>query len=394
MNIVDLVLVAVVALALLLGWRNGLVAGVLSFAGFIGGALVGATIAPHLLGSMSGLVAAALGIGIVVVSAGIGNSLASLGARWLRSRVTWKPVRMVDSVGGSAFGAASVVLVAWVVASALVSVPIDSVSGAVRTSRILGAVDGSIPDTARGWVGGLRSALDSTGFPEAFAGLALDPVIPVAQPYPALLKDPAGRASINSLVKVEGIARECSTQVDGSGFVFARNHVMTNAHVVAGVDHPIVMVRGVGQPYAARVVYIDPNIDVAVLIVPGLDASSLDFNLNAHRGDPVVIAGFPGGGPLTATPGRIRGTIAARGSDIYGHGTVTREIYSVRGTVRPGNSGGPLLSADGHVDGVIFAAAVDDPDTGYALTAQQVAHAASVGARATAAVDTGSCSTH
>jgi len=168
---------------------------------------------------------------------------------------------------------------------------------------------------------------------------------------------------------------------------------MTNAHVVAGVESPVVYVRGVGRAYRATVVYLDPDVDVAVLYVPDLDAPALPFGPPARRGDPAVIAGFPGGGPLIATPGRIRGTVSARGSDIYGHGSVTREIYSVRGTVRPGNSGGPLLSADGHVYGVVFAAALDDPDTGYALTRSQVAPAAAIGSSATEPVDTGSCAT-
>ncbi len=393
MNVVDVILVILALVSAWSGWRQGLVAGVLSFAGFIGGALVGAVVAPHLLGGMSGLVAVVLGVGIVIVAAGIGNALMSLVGRWVRDHVTWRPVRLVDSAGGSMFGILSVALMAWVVASALVVVPLGPVSTEVRGSRVLGEIDSVLPDAPRDWVSGLRSALDSTGFPQAFGGFTLDPVIPVGAPDPALLSDPAVRAAWGSLVKVEGIARECSTQVDGSGFVYASDRVMTNAHVVAGVDHPNVLVRGTGRLWPARVVYLDPDLDVAVLLVPGLQAAQLSFAGTAGRGDPAVVAGFPGGGPLTATPARIRGTISARGADIYGHGTVTREVYAVRGTIRPGNSGGPLLAPDGRVDGVVFASSVDDPDTGYALTAKQVAAAARIGSAATEPVDTGSCAT-
>jgi S1-C subfamily serine protease len=393
MNSVDYVLLVLAVLAGLSGWRNGLVGGVLSFAGFIVGAFVGAVIAPHVLGSMSGVVAAVLGVGIVILAAGIGNALAGLLGNWVRETVSWRPVRVVDSVGGSMFGVLSFALVAWVVASAVLVVPLGAVSTEVRGSTVLGEIDTVMPQAPRDWVSGLRSALDSTGFPQAFGGFTLDPVIPVDAPDPALLKDPAVRAAWGSLVKVEGIAPDCGTQVDGSGFVYAPDRVMTNAHVVAGVASPGVLVRGSGRVWPARVVYLDPVVDVAVLDVPGLDASALRFSTTAQRGDAAVVAGFPGGGALTASAARIRGRISARGMDIYGHGQVTRDVYAVRGTIRPGNSGGPLLSPDGHVDGVVFASSVDDPDTGYALTADQVSTAAREGAASGTPVDTGSCAT-
>ena len=393
MNSVDLILLVLGVVAAFSGYRNGLVGGVLSFAGFIVGALVGALIAPRVLGSVSGVVAAVLGVGIVVVAAGIGNALAGLVGSWVRDTVSWRPVRVVDSVGGSMFGVLSLALVAWVVASALIVVPLGAVSTEVRGAAVLGEIDTVMPQAPRDWVSGLRSALDSTGFPQAFGGFTLDPVIPVDAPDPALLDDPAVRAAWGSLVKVEGIAPDCGTQVDGSGFVYARDRVMTNAHVVAGVASPGVLVRGTGRVWPARVVYLDPVVDVAVLDVPGLDAPALRFATTVQRGDAAVVAGFPGGGRLTASAARVRGRISARGMDIYGHGQVTRDVYAVRGTIRPGNSGGPLLSPDGHVDGVVFASSVDDPDTGYALTADQVAAAARQGAASSTPVDTGSCAT-
>ena len=393
MNTVDCILVALIVLAAFSGWRNGLVGGVLSFAGFIAGALVGAVLAPHLLGSLSGVVAAVLGVGIVVLAAGVGNALAGLLGGWVRETVPWRPVRIVDSVGGSVFGVLSFVLLAWVVASALLVVPLGAVSTEVRGSMVLGEIDTVMPQAPRDWVSGLRSALDSTGFPQAYGGFTLDPVLPVDAPDPALLQDPAVQAAWGSLVKVEGIAPDCGTQVDGSGFVYAHERVMTNAHVVAGVASPGVLVRGTGRVWPARVVYLDPVLDVAVLEVPGLDAPALRFATTARRGDPAVVAGFPGGGRLTATAARIRGRLAARGTDIYGRGQVTRDVFAVRGTIRPGNSGGPLLAPDGQVDGVVFASSVDDPQTGYALTADQVQVAARAGAATDTPVDTGSCQT-
>jgi S1-C subfamily serine protease len=392
-NVADYVLLVVAVLAALSGWRNGLLSGVLSFAGFLSGAFVGALVAPRVLGSMSGLPAAVLGIAIVVVAAGLGNALAGLVGSRLRDALPWRPVRLVDSAGGSLFGVLTLALIAWVVALVLLAVPLGVVSTQVRGSAVLGTIDSVMPQAPRDWLSGLRSTLDTSGFPRAFGGFTLDPVIPVEAPDPALLKDPAVRAAWNSLVKVEGIAPDCGTKVDGSGFVFARDRVMTNAHVVAGVANPGVLVRGVGKLWEAHVVYLDPVMDVAVLEVPGLGAPVLAFATTAERGDAAVVAGFPGGGPLTASAARIRGRITARGTDIYGHGQVSRDVYAVRGTIRPGNSGGPLLSPDGHVDGVVFASSVEDPETGYALTADQVAEAAKAGTTATREVATGSCAT-
>ncbi len=375
MNAVDYVLLVLAVLAGLAGWRNGLVGGVLSFAGFIGGALVGALLAPHLVAALglSGIPGAALGIGVIVLAAGIGNAIAGLAGSWIRAAVTWRPARFVDSVGGVVFGVLSLALVAWVVASALLVVPLGAVSAEVRGSRVLGGIDAVMPQAPRDWLSGLRSALDSTGFTQAFGGFTLDPVIPVQAPDPAVLKDPEVRAALASLVKVEGVAPDCGTQVDGSGFVYAKDRVMTNAHVVAGVANPVVLVGGTGRAWRARVVYLDPRVDVAVLEVPGLSAPALAFSTSAEGGDPAVVAGFPGGGALTVGAARVRARISARGTDIYGNGVVIRDIYSVRGTVRPGNSGGPLLSPAGRVYGVVFASSVDDPDTGYALTADEVA---------------------
>jgi S1-C subfamily serine protease len=392
-NALDYLLLVVAALAALAGWRQGLISGVLSFAGFLAGALAGALVAPLVLRGMSGAVAVLLAVVIVIAGAGIGNALASVLGAWIRGRVTWQPARLVDSAGGSMFSILAVSLVLWMVASAVLVVPLGVVSTQVRGSAVLGQIDRVLPDAPRDWVSGLRSALDSTGLPQAFSGFGLDPVLPVAEPDPALLADPAVRRAWGSLVKVEGIARACGTVVDGSGFVYAQDRVMTNAHVVAGVDEPSVLVRGAGTPFRAWVVYLDPDLDIAVLAVPGLNAPALTFAGPASRGDAVVVAGFPGGGTLTATPARIRGTLNARGTDIYGHGSVTREVYSVRGAIRPGNSGGPLLSADGHVDGVVFATSVEDPDTGYALTAAQVMPAARRGGQSIDTVDTGSCAT-
>ena len=394
LNVLDWILLVMLVFAAVSGWRQGLVAGVLSFAGFIAGAIAGALIAPFLIGGVEGILSFLLAMGIVIVGAGVGNWAASLVGTWVRDSVTWSPARLVDSVGGALFGLLSVALILWMVGSAALGVPLGPVSTQVRGSTVLGQIDAAIPESARDVIDGLRSALDSSGLPEAFAGFTLPPIIPVDEPDPTLGVDPAVRRTFGSLVKVQGVAEACSSVVDGSGFVFAPDRVMTNAHVVAGMNDPFVTIRGTGRAYRATVVYLDTKVDVAVLYVPGLDAPSLDFAAReAERGDDAVVAGFPGGGRLTATPARVRGVITARGTDIYDSRNVVRQVYAIRGEVLPGNSGGPLLSTDGDVYGVVFAAAVGDSSSGYALTADEVSAAAKTGATATEPVFTGSCAT-
>ncbi len=394
MNGVDILLLVLAALAIVTGWRQGLVGGVLSFLGFIVGAFVGASLAPVVLESMDdGWVKGALGILIVLGCAAVGNALAGWLGAWIRSVVTWKPARVVDSAGGSMFGVLSLAFVAWVVASALIALPLGPVSSQVRGSTVLGEIDNALPEAVRDGVSNLRTALDSTGFPDAFAGFTLDPSIPVGTPDSAIVRDGDVRASTNSVVKVEGEAPGCSSVITGSGFVYAKDRVMTNAHVVAGTDRLTVAVRGVGRGYDATVVLFDPDLDVAVLDVPGLSVAALDFSRNPTSGQETAVAGFPHGGRLTVSAARVRAVVNARGSDIYGHGTVTREIVSLRGTVISGDSGGPLLDADGRVAGVIFASSETDAETGYALTPRSVADAASAGRAARNGVPTGSCAT-
>jgi S1-C subfamily serine protease len=394
LNVLDWILLLMLVLAAVSGWRQGLISGVLSFVGFILGAIAGALLAPHLIGDVEGVLSFILAMGIVIVGAGVGNWAATLVGTWVRDSVTWSPARLVDSVGGSIFGLLSVALVLWMVGSAALGVPLGPVSTQVRGSTVLGQIDAAIPESARDVIDGLREALDSSGLPEAFAGFTLPPFIPVDEPDQTLSVDPGVRRAFGSLVKVQGIADACRSVIDGSGFVYAPDHVMTNAHVVAGMNTPYVQVRGTGEAYRARVVYLDASVDVAVLYVPGLDAPTLDFAADeAQRGDDAVVAGFPGGGRLPASPPRVRGILTPRGTDIYDSGTVVRQVYAVRGEVLPGNSGGPLLSPEGEVYGVVFAAAVGDSSSGYALTAAQVSAAAEAGSSATEPVFTGSCST-
>jgi S1-C subfamily serine protease len=232
--------------------------------------------------------------------------------------------------------------------------------------------------------------VDERGYPEVFDTLRPTDVRDVDPPDPLLAASPAVQASRTSVVKITGVATDCRKRVEGTGFVYAPQRVMTNAHVVAGVDEPTVELGG--RRLDARVVLFDPVTDVAVLAVQGLDVPSLAFAAEpAEEGADTVVVGYPEDGPFRPDSARVRSRVDARGSDIYGQQEVVREVYALRGRVRPGNSGGPLLALSGEVVGVVFAAAADQPEVGYALTAEEVSEQAASGRSAEGRVDAGRC---
>ncbi|KAA0909462.1 MarP family serine protease, partial [Streptomyces apricus] len=296
-------------------------------------------------------------------------------------------LRVVDGVGGAAANSVAVLLVAWVAASVLGASASPVVISSIRGSALLGAVQDTMPDTTPAWFSRATSALTEAGFPQVFNPFENEPTAEVAEPSGDSVTAAAKQAAVRSTVKVEG---SVGTQGrEGSGFVYAKERVMTNAHVVAGIDDPTVRVGGTGRAYEAKVVLFDPEKDVAVLDVPGLEAPVLPFDTSAERGDAAVVAGYPQDGGLDLQAARVANKINARGQNIYGSDPVTREIYAIRSTVRPGNSGGPLLTTGGKVYGVVFARSTSDADTGYVLTADEVATDAARAARTSTPVDTG-----
>jgi len=391
-NVVDAIVIAAIAVFAWTGWRQGFVAGLLSFAGFLTGALTAALLLPRILEGidMPEFLRATLLATAILGAALIGQTLASFLGRRLRSAMTWRGVQVVDSAGGAALNIAALAVVLWIIATAVGLVPSLAVAREIRASLVLRTLDSAVPDQARDLFAGLRNAVDASGLPRVFSGFGQYTGPQVPPPNARLLRDPAVRAAWPSLVKVTSLA--CESVVTGSGFAFANGRVMTNAHVVAGAQTPTVRLPGDPAVYDAVVVAIDPRLDLAVLRVDGLPAPPLAFaTREAVTGDGAVVAGFPGGGDLEAGAARIRARIDARGEDIYGRSGVVRDVYAFRGVVVPGNSGGPLLAPNGRVYGVVFAAGLGEEETGYALTAQQAAPIAQEGITAVQGVDTGRC---
>ncbi|MGP4091745.1 MarP family serine protease [Streptomyces sp. KR55] len=371
------------------GYRRGLVAGCASLADFVGGAVIGVEILPWVMdlvtpGTTAATVTAVL---TVLVPAAVGHELAGRLALRLRRELNRGPLRVADGIGGAAANSVAVLIVAWVAASVLAASSSPLLTSAIRDSRLLGAVQNAMPDTTPAWFSQATSALTEAGFPQVFNPFENESTAEVAKPSGDSVTARATNAAELSTVKVEGVAGGQGRE--GSGFVYAAEHVMTNAHVVAGIDAPTVRVGGIGQAYEARVVLFAPDRDVAVLHVPDLRAPVLDFVDDAERGEAAVVAGYPQDGGLDLQAATVANRVRATGQNIYNDESVTREIYSIRSTVRPGNSGGPLLTTDGRVYGVVFARSTSDAETGYVLTADEVAGDAARAADATTPVDTG-----
>jgi S1-C subfamily serine protease len=392
MSVLDAVLLLVLLLLGLSGLRRGLVVGAISFAGLVVGGLVGLLLAPPAAGQFdSGPARAVAAVAVVLVLATVGQGAFALAGLALRRRLTWRPVRVADAAGGGITAVLAGLLVAYLLGLVVASGPVPGLARAVRSSQVLSAVDSVAPGAVHTLFGDVRRTLRASGFPEVFAGFGPPDLPAVNTPGGRVANRPAVRRSRRSVVQVLGTATTCDRQVSGSGFVYAPQRVMTNAHVVAGVTAPTVAVGGSGRELPAQVVAYDPGRDVAVLHVPGLDVRALRFAGEAERGDGAVVAGYPEGGGYRAVPARVRTRLTARGLDVYQRAQVTRDVYAVRAGVRPGDSGGPLLAPDGEVYGVVFAAAADHAGTGYALTAEEVSGVAERGRQATTPVSTGGC---
>ena len=392
-DLLDLALLVIAAAFAVSGYRQGFIVGALSFAGFLGGAVAGALFAPRISRAIVGgqnqqdLVA----VIILVLLAIIGQFAASAIGTALRSRVNWRPAAFLDSVGGAAVSVLSVLLIAWVIGSVLVASPFSGVVAQVNNSAVLRTVDQLMPSTARTMFSDFRRLLASGPFPEVFSGIGAAHALSVAPADPAVLNSAGYRDAANRVFKVRGTAPSCSRVIEGSGFVYAPHHILTNAHVVAGVNASLHVYSSGGTAYSATVVFYDPQVDIAVLYVPGLNLAPLSFASEAQVGADAVVAGYPLDRGFTAVPARVGDIQDATGPDIYQTSQVTRQIYEIKASVEPGNSGGPLIAPDGSVYGVVFAAAVGVSDTGFVLTAAEVEADAHAGSTSTVPVSTEGC---
>ncbi|MCI3152919.1 MULTISPECIES: MarP family serine protease [Streptomyces] len=397
MNVLDILLLAAAVWFAVVGYRQGFVVGILSVVGFLGGGLIAVYTLPVIWDAMTddsevGTTAAVVAVVVVIVCASVGQALTTHLGNKLRRYITWSPARALDATGGALVNVVAMLLVAWLIGSALAGTTLPTLGKEVRGSKVLLGVSRALPDRADIWFADFSSVLAQNGFPQVFSPFANEPITEVRPPDPALAGSPVATRAQRSIVKVTGTATSCGKVLEGTGFVFDDRRVMTNAHVVGGVDEPVVQIGGEGRMYDATVVLYDWKRDIAVLDVPDMDAPALRFATeDAGSGDGAIVAGFPENGAYDVRAARLRGRITANGPDIYHRGTVRRDVYSLYATVRQGNSGGPLLTPEGEVYGVIFAKSLDDAQTGYALTVDEIREDIARGRSAAQEVDSDAC---
>ncbi|MBA2807983.1 MarP family serine protease [Streptomyces sp. KM273126] len=394
MNVLDILLLVAVVWFAIVGYRQGFVVGILSVIGFLGGGLVAVYLLPVIWDALTdgaevGTTAVVVAVIVVIVCASVGQALTTHLGSNLRRYITWSPARALDATGGALVNVVAMLLVAWLIGSLLARTTLGT---EVRNSRVLHGVSSTLPDQADTWFTDFTSVLAQNGFPQVFSPFSNEKITEVQPPDPQLANSAVAQQAKKSIVKVMGTAESCGKVLEGTGFVFGQRRVMTNAHVVGGVDEPTVQIGGEGRKYDATVVLYDWERDIAVLDVPNLNAPVLQFSReDAVTGDSAIVAGFPENGAYDVRPARVRGRITANGPDIYHRGTVSRDVYSLYATVRQGNSGGPLLTPDGKVYGVVFAKSLDDPETGYALTVDEVQEDITRGRAASQQVGSDSC---
>ncbi|MHA6793498.1 MarP family serine protease [Pseudonocardia bannensis] len=373
LNVLDAVLLVLLLYVSVRGWRLGAVSQVTAFGGLALGLLVGVWAAPRIAGLFvdgPGPGGAFLTLAVLLVAALVGQGIGvGIGMR-LHRAVHGLGVGVADRVAGVGIGALGFLLVVWLLSGALAQGPFTGLAQQVRNSQVVRALDDALPPPPD-VVGRIATYLDEQGFPQVFAGPGR---AITAQPAPPAADEAvraAAAAGRPSTVQIRALG--CGTTIGaGSGFVTRPGFIVTNAHVIAGFDQ--LRVRDAAGEHAAVAIHFDPALDIAVLSAPGVSAPAIGWtDTPATRGSEGSTLGFPGGqSQMVVRPATVQGRMEAVGRDIYGEGSVRREILVLTAAVERGDSGGPFVTSDGLVGGVVFAADPGENGTGYALTAEQV----------------------
>jgi S1-C subfamily serine protease len=387
-DLLDAAIVVLAASALFSGYRRGISWVGPSLIGLLLGIVVGAAVAPPLAAVFSKqpnvqpLITSGIFLAIVLIIQGIGTTIGFRArVRSLRTRFA-----MADSALGSILAIAGVLVGSWYLGLTFSQSPWAALDTQINGSAIEKALD-SVAPRPPGFLATLENALRNSSFPNPFS--VIGPVGPAPAPIPALVNTAGIRAAQAVTSKV--IAFGCGGADAGSAWPIGQDDVVTNAHVVAGSQRVEVDTTD-GATHPATVVLFNPDVDVAILHVPGLNEAALPIaTTDPARGVTGAAIGYPGGQTEQVAPAQVRGTEQAEGYNIYNSGVVSRDIEVLAAHIIPGNSGGPLVDKAGTVQGLVFAASTTNPDEGYALSMTEIATFLAQGRGRTAAVSTQSC---
>ncbi|GGH90428.1 MarP family serine protease [Arthrobacter liuii] len=388
LTVLDIVLILALLSYLVYGLRNGFLVTVGGLAGFAAGA-VAAFFAVPLVSTFvedSGWRLTAI-IAAAVVLMALGHGLGTMVGRQLRGVVRIRPLRAVDRLVGGALNLVVSALVMSMLAFSVSSLGVPVVSQQLAESKVIRFIDGLTPTPVKATMAQLRSTVIGNGIPTLIEGLDQGQAVQVPN---TSTNTPALNKAAQSVLRIAGTAYECGQNQTGSGFVVAPDRVVTNAHVVAGVSQPVVeMPDGGAMP--GRVVYFDTRRDLAVLAVDKLPSQPLPLSRDLPGGSQAAFAGYPHGGPFQSKPATVQDIATVLVPDIYGNNPSPEDIYRLAGDVQPGNSGGPLLTTDGQVAGVIFAKATSDTEVGFAITMNDLDPVAGQAPGLSSPVSSGQC---
>lgn len=387
LNLLDIILVLVLVGYLIAGLSRGFFRSLASLVGFVLGAVAAFWAGPWI----SSQVGSELRIPFVLVTVlgllVLGQILGGIVGNYL-ARLTEKTgLGVLDRIGGGALNVAVAAIVLALLGSLVGQLGMPQLSQQVAGSSVLRTIEKYTPEPVREAMTETRDAVSGSQGIRQLDSL-LFPVEDAPEPEQTSDSNAVETAG-QSVVQVYGTADQCAQNQTGSGFVAASGLVVTNAHVVAGVDQPVVQTRD-GRVYQAHAVQYDDASDLAVLYAPDLPEAPLSLSNSVERGQQVSFAGYPLGGPYTARPATIQGEAFAPVQNVTTGDTLSRSIIQIAGRVEQGNSGGPLLDANGHVVGVIFAKAVEG-EAGYAIPMEQVSNILEAAAGSTAPISTGEC---
>ena len=388
LTVLDIVLILALLSYLIYGLRNGFLVTVGGLAGFAAGAIA-AFFAVPLVSTFvedSGWRLTAI-IAAAVVLMALGHGLGTMAGRQLRGVVRMRPLRAVDRLVGGALNLVVSALVMSMLAFSVSSLGVPVVSQQLAESKVIRFIDGLTPTPVKATMAQLRSTVIGNGIPTLIEGLDQGQAVQVPN---TSTNTPALNKAAQSVLRIAGTAYECGQNQTGSGFVVSPDRVLTNAHVVAGVSQPVVeMPDGGAMP--GRVVYFDTKRDLAVLAVDNLPTQPLPLSRDLPGGSQAAFAGYPHGGPFQSKPAMVQDIATVLVPDIYGNNPSPEDIYRLAGDVQPGNSGGPLLTTDGQVAGVVFAKATSDAEVGFAITMNDVDPVAQQAPSLSSPVSSGQC---